>query len=199
MRYSMLWTLQVSSLLVISHSTAFDEPIRFDDKLKQSDQNDQDLSLVSDLNLPLFGAGSASAANGNIDSALDQCDDSSGGHQPPGKLRARLTQSCKPRNSLNLDEIQGPDTGLIRSQFTPAPDDEDCRKFLPRAFVAGKKFLWSVCDSGRWDPRLPDYSPNDVRYTATGDLPFYMTYDLWDAKLCRFIKGTPMSQRFLIS
>lgn len=200
MRYFMLWTVQVSSLLVISYSTAFDEPIRFDHELDQSDKNNQDLSLGSDLNPPLFDAGSTSADNGKIASALEQCDGDSGGDQPLGKLRARLTGSCSPKNNLNLDEIQWPNNRLIPHQFTPTSDDEDCRKFLPMRFVEGKKFLWSVCDSGlSWDPDLPNFSPDDVIYAANGDLPFYDTYDLYNSMLSRFIQGTQYHERFLIS
>lgn len=178
MRYLMFLTVHVSFLLVISHSTPVVEPLSFNDVLAEGNQ---DLRPISGLDQPLFGAQSISDANGEIGSASGQCHDSTDGLQLPGRLRARL--ECTAGNDKSVDEIQQPDPALKAPSAGFSTEDEECQKFLSTRFLLGRRFEWSVCDSGLWY----DY-PEHIVYTPNPALPGYITYTLFFATLGRFIK-----------
>lgn len=178
MRYLMFLTVHVSFLSVISHSASVLEPLSFDNV---QPEGNQDLSLISGLDQPLFGAESPSDVNGEIGSASGQCYGSTGGLQLPGKLRAR--QQCTAPNDKSTDEIQQPDPALQVPPGGFSTEDDECQTFLNTRFLLGKRFEWSVCDSGLWY----DY-PDHIIYTPNPALPGYITYKLLFAELCRFIK-----------
>lgn len=176
----MLLTVLVSILLVISHSTPFVEPLRFEDEPVRS----LDSSPISDLIQPLFDAESISRANEEISSALDQCDGSKGGLPPLGKENDSCTL-----NDETVDEstLTIPHSLNRPKMYTPTSDDIRCNQFLRGKFliVDGKAmgFEWSVCDSGNGDN-----TSVDVMEAPNALLPGYTTYTLYDASLCRFIK-----------
>lgn len=179
----MLLTVLVSILLVISHSTPFVEPLRFDDESVLS----LDINPISDLNQPLFGTESLSPANGEIGSALEQCDGSTGGLPSLGKGK----KYCPPgtSNDETVDESTLTIPHLLNkpNKYAPTSDDNDCKQFLQGKFLIvdgmAIRFKWSVCDSGKWDT-----SPVDVTEASNDLLPGYTTYTLYDASLCKFIK-----------
>lgn len=183
MRRLMLLTVHLSLLLVFTHSTPVVEPLRDGPELNQD--LSQDLSLVPNFNKPLSGTDSTSDISKEVDSTLEHCYDSADGLQPLEKLQAR--DACYPhRNDKTIDEIV---PSVDRSSRTVdrlipslrSSDDENCSKFLPGMFFRGKKFLWSVCDSG--------VSSGDVILELDLDLPGYATYALFHAFLSRFISG----------
>lgn len=186
MLHLMLLTVHLSLLLLFTHSTPVVEPLRVDHGL----QHDQDLP---DFTQPLFGTQSTSDTTGGIDSTSNHCYGNTDGLQPLEKRQGG--GACYPiSNDDSIDDIvpyRRPEQ-LGRSSRTvdrvipsrQISDDEDCGTYLPGAFLNGKMFLWSVCDSGTFLSSL-----GDVVQELDLSLPGYVTYALYHAILCRFIRG----------